>query len=99
MTNSEQHQPETPYSCGSDRLVPDFDFADVLNVPLDTTISLERCNIGYPFDELMMPCDGTGGGYLEIDLPFDSNECFMPSVNVKREMDFVEVITQSNNKT
>lgn len=34
-----------------------------------------------------------------IDLPFDSNECFMPSVKVKREMDFVEVITQSNNKT
>lgn len=70
MTNSEQHQPETSYSCGSDRLVPDFDFADVLNVPLDTTISLERCNIGYPFDELMMPCDGTGGGYYRLAIWF-----------------------------
>ncbi|KAJ8617625.1 hypothetical protein MRB53_013811 [Persea americana] len=100
MTNSDHSHPETSDSSGSDQLVPDFDFSNVPNVPLDANIWTETCDIGYLVDEMMimMPYAGiVGEGLMQIDMPLDTAACFMPSVNVKREMYSLEMITQSNN--
>ncbi|KAJ8623051.1 hypothetical protein MRB53_031580 [Persea americana] len=99
MGNNMPNQLESSNSYCEDRLVPDFNLEDVPNVPLNATVLLERSgDIGYLFDEMMMmPCSSTGGEEsMEIDMSLDVAAGFMPSENVKREMDLVEMITQGN---
>ncbi|XP_058091837.1 transcription factor MYB98-like [Magnolia sinica] len=78
-----------------DRLVPNYcDFSDVMDFPIDVDVT----TVGSIFDDMMMmpSADGVDEKCMEMEMELDV-ESFMQCENVKKEMDLVEMISQSNN--
>ncbi|XP_077242640.1 transcription factor MYB118-like [Tasmannia lanceolata] len=93
--------PEIPDSCYSDRLVPNYDFGDVMDFPVDGTtgeLLPARCDGVSLFDEMMMNgAPFVDESCVEMDLPLDLSS-LMPCENMKREIDLMEMVNQTKNK-
>ncbi|XP_058084126.1 transcription factor MYB98-like [Magnolia sinica] len=106
-TSKENPQPQNNDLCHDDRVVPNNDLDDIVNLPIRPDSLMDRCGgIGGPlFDDMsttgIMPCGADVGGDscmgIEVALDVGYNS-LMQCENGKREMDLVEMISQTNNK-
>ncbi|XP_077253232.1 transcription factor MYB98-like [Tasmannia lanceolata] len=91
---------ENPDFCCTDGLVPNYEYNELMEFPIRDTnvIVLAKCDDVSLFEEMMLPeASFVDEGFMEMDLSLASSFS-MPCENLKREIDLMEMINQSNNK-
>ncbi|XP_042499857.1 transcription factor MYB98-like [Macadamia integrifolia] len=87
-------QPERFEYCASDRLVPNYDFSEAADFSLNTKMFPQKYSLGSIFDEIPSESGVDEGSLEEMEMPLDMDSLLQ--CDVKREMDLVEMISQTN---
>ncbi|XP_043725475.1 transcription factor MYB98-like [Telopea speciosissima] len=79
--------------CAGDRLVPNYDFGETADFSFNTKMFAEKYSLGSIFDEIP-GASVVDEESLEMEMPLDMDSLLQ--YDVKREMDLVEMISESN---